>query len=295
MLMKSTEPTPISRHPYAGRMAVLATKHGKEQQIARPLHAAIGLKVCVPPTIDTDRLGTFTGEVPRPGTPAEVVLQKALLGMELTGLPLGLANEGSFGPHPALPLLIVDTELLLFVDEERGIQVREHLVSERVVAVQTTARSLTDLEDFLVRARFPSHGLIVRPNVRGSNDPIVKGITDSETLAKALTRCASHSSDGYALVESDLRAHMNPTRRGVLRQLAIQLARRLSHLCPRCDTPGWGLVAVVRDLPCEWCGTPTDLVSEEIIGCPSCPYQERVPRADGLRHASPGACARCNP
>ena len=59
--MKSTEPTPISRHPYAGRMAVLATKHGKEQQIARPLHAAICLKVCVPPTIDTDRLGTLSG------------------------------------------------------------------------------------------------------------------------------------------------------------------------------------------------------------------------------------------
>ncbi len=274
---------------------MLATKHGKELQIARPLHTAIGLEISVPPTIDTDQLGTFTGEVPRLGSPAEVVLQKARLGMELTGLPLGLANEGSFGPHPALPLLVADTELLLFVDDERGIKVQEQLVSEHVVAAQTTTRSPANLEDFLVRAHFPSHGLIVRPNMQLPNGLIVKGITDNETLAKAIAHCATHSSDGLALVESDLRAHMNPTRRKVLRHLAVRLARRLAHLCPHCGTPGWGLVGVVRDLPCEWCGTPTDLVSEEIIGCPSCTYQERLPRADGLRYASPGECAWCNP
>nr|MBA2680548.1 hypothetical protein [Ktedonobacteraceae bacterium] len=151
-------------HPYAGRLASLATKHGKERQIARPLHAALNLDIYVPPTIDTDLLGTFTGEILRHGSTAQVVLQKAHMGMEISGLSLGLANEGSFGPHPAFPLITADTELLIFVDDERGIHVQESVVSEQVIASQATARSLADLDAFLAHTLFPSHALIVRPN-----------------------------------------------------------------------------------------------------------------------------------
>ena len=55
--------------PYCGRVAVLTTKHGKERAVGRPLRAALGLIVAVPEEIDTDLLGTFTGEVERVGTP----------------------------------------------------------------------------------------------------------------------------------------------------------------------------------------------------------------------------------
>jgi hypothetical protein len=51
------------RHPYAGRIAVLATIHGKERAFGPALHTALGLHVRVSPGIDTDALGTFTGEV----------------------------------------------------------------------------------------------------------------------------------------------------------------------------------------------------------------------------------------
>ena len=153
-----------SEHPYRGRMVALATKHGKERQIEPPLRAALDISVYVADTIDTDVLGTFTGEIPRRGLPSEIVLQKARMGMQIANLALGLANEGSFGPHPVLPLLIVDTELLLFVDDERHIQVQEVLVSEDVVAVQTTAHSIDELSQFLTRTQFPTHGLIVRPH-----------------------------------------------------------------------------------------------------------------------------------
>ncbi len=282
-------------HPYAGRRASLATKHGKEGQIARPLHAALNLHVCVPSTIDTDLLGTFTGEIPRHGSPAQVVLQKARMGMEITGLPLGLANEGSFGPHPAFPLITADTELLVFVDDERGIHIQESVVSERVVAAQTTARSITDIAPFLTRVSFPSHGLIVRPNALLQPDLIFKGITDSVVLAEKLKFAAEKSPDGFALVETDLRAHMNPTRRRVIRQLAVRLARRLVHLCPACHTPGWGLVDHLYGLPCEWCGEATDLVREDILGCPACSYRQYQARADGLLYASPTHCNACNP
>ncbi len=282
-------------HPYAGRYAALATKHGKERQIARPLRVAFDLLLYVPPDLDTDVLGTFSGEIARHGSPVDVVLQKAHMGMQVSGLPLGLANEGSFGPHPMFPFLVADTELLVFIDDERGIQVQEMVVSEHVLAAQTTARVLADLNTFLPRVLFPSHALLVRPNALYQHDLIFKGITTLDVLTEKITRAASASPDGLALVETDLRAHMNPTRRRVIRQVAVRLARRLAHLCPACHTPGWGRVDTLLGLPCEWCGEATDLVREEILGCAACPYRQCVPRSDGLLHASAAACPACNP
>jgi len=60
------------------------------------------MRVVVPAGLDTDGLGTFTGEVERPAPPRETALLKARLAIETTGLPRALASEGSFGPHPAL-------------------------------------------------------------------------------------------------------------------------------------------------------------------------------------------------
>lgn len=52
----------------AGRRLVIATMHGKEQVIAPLLEAATGVQCMAGREVDTDRLGTFTGEVPRIGT-----------------------------------------------------------------------------------------------------------------------------------------------------------------------------------------------------------------------------------
>lgn len=287
-----------SKHPYAGRTAVLATKHGKERQIAPFLRVALDLQVSVPPDLDTDLLGTFSGELPRQGSPIQVALQKARMGMWASGLTLGLANEGSFGPHPAFPMLIADTEILVFVDDERGIQVQEVLVSEQAIAAQCTTRSLDEIAPFLERVLFPSHGLIVRPLAALatlSPDQIIKGITDTATLARAIEQSAALSPDKLAHIETDLRANMNPTRRRIIRRVAACLARRLARLCPQCATPGWGQVDVVCGLPCEWCGGATALVREEISGCPSCSYREYTPRSDHKRTAPAAQCPFCNP
>jgi hypothetical protein len=89
--------------PYRGQVAVLTTKHGKERTVARQLRVALGVVATVPREIDTDLLGTFTGEVEQVGTPREVAISKARLGMRASGISLGLSSEGSFGPHPLIP------------------------------------------------------------------------------------------------------------------------------------------------------------------------------------------------
>jgi ribosomal protein L37E len=274
---------------------VLATKHRKEAIVQPPFKQTINLQLLVPTSLDTDLLGTFSGEIERRGTPREVAVRKARLGMEAMGLPLGLASEGSFGPHPQIPFAPIDHELLVFIDLEMGLEIVEEVVSMQTNYAQDKARASDDLTAFLTRAQFPAHALIVRPNSRWDSDLIFKGITTFEALSAVVARCAALSDDGFAHIETDMRAHLNPSRQQVIQQAALQLARRLASLCPTCGTPGWGRVGVVRGLPCEWCGRDTHLVREEIYGCARCDYRDHRARSDGLQHASPADCAWCNP
>lgn len=282
-------------HPYRGREAVLSTKHGKERVLAPFLMAAMDLKLRVPEGVDTDTLGTFTGEVPRTGTPREVALRKARMGMAATGLPLGLANEGSFGPHPQLGIVPGNHEVLLFVDDELGIQVVEETLSTQTNFAHKVGGSVRDLAGFLEKVGFPAHGLIVRPNSGLQPGLLFKGVTTMQDLEEAVDRCARASTDKTAHVATDMRAHMNPTRQKVIGEVAERLAQRLLTRCLQCGTPGWGLVDVVRGLPCELCGWETDLVREEVHGCPRCDFRENRPRADGLDRAYAGNCPCCNP
>jgi hypothetical protein len=77
-------------HPYRGVSAALATKHEKEKIVA-PLFSSLGISLQVP-QIDTDVLGTFSGEIERVGTPKEVVLKKARMGIEASGLSYGMGG-----------------------------------------------------------------------------------------------------------------------------------------------------------------------------------------------------------
>ncbi len=282
-------------YPYRGRKAALATKHQKERVLGPVLYNGVGLEIYVPSDLDTDALGTFTGEVDRTGTPREVAVRKARWGMSVTGLPFGLASEGSFGPDPQLVFVPVDHELLVFIDDERGIELVEQIVSSHTNFSHIAIKTFEQLGDFLVHAHFPSHGLIVRPNSGLVPGFLFKGITSSDILQEAVERCASVSEDGLAHVETDMRAHMNPTRQRVLYEVAMGLSRRLTAACPQCGTPGWGVVDALKGLPCEWCGGETEWVMTEIYGCLLCDHREEYPRSDGMRTAPPAQCPWCNP
>lgn len=282
--------------PYAGRLAALATMHAKQEAIAGPLAERLGLRVTVPGGLDTDRLGTFTGEVPRTGTIEEAAVAKARLGMAAAGVPLGLASEGSFGPHPAVPFVAAGIELLVLVDDERGIVLREQYLDERPCYHHAVVDAADALGDYLERAGFPTHALIVRPSEpRTPGEGIRKGIRARDELAAAIAEAARRSDDGRAFVQNDMRAHMNPTRMSALERLAHRFGERVARPCPACATPGYGPVGVEEGLPCEWCGGPTHLVRHRILGCVRCDRAEHVARDDGRTSADPGNCPRCNP
>jgi hypothetical protein len=280
-------------HPYAGRVAVLSTKHAKLPLIGPPLQRAVGLQVDAVP-VDTDTLGTFTGDIPRPGPPLETAIAKARLGMAAAGQALGIASEGSIGPDPAMPFVIADRELIVLVDDDTGIVVWETHASWDIVTATTTVRPGENLEQFLTRAGFPAHQLIVRPN-SGQVQPIHKGVSDPGDLAAAVAECASVATDGLARVETDLRAHACPSRRSVIAEAAGRLASRLAARCPACGAPGWGRVDTLLGVPCAWCGTEVARPRAEIDGCPACEHRATRPVVSPETRADPGECPLCNP
>lgn len=284
-----------ARHPYAGRTAVFATMHRKEQVVAPALSSTLGLIVTTTPRLDTDQLGTFSGEIPRSGTMLEVAMRKARLGMSAAGVPLGLASEGSFGPHPAIPYIPAGMELLVFVDDERGIVVTESLIAEKTNYDHLVILPGAASDAFLQRIGFPTHGLIVRPNEGEVASALAKGIVDHDSLRRAIEAAAAVSSDGRARMETDMRAHFNPTRMESLAILSVRLAQRLARQCPACGCPGFGRTGSRTGLVCEDCGAPTELVLAEILGCPACDYTEERSRGDGLQRAPAQHCPLCNP
>ncbi len=286
-------------HPYAGAAVALATKHQKQDAIAPALGAVPGLRVVVAQGLDTDALGTFTGEIPRPGTPSQTALTKARLGMRALGVARGVASEGSFGPHPELGFVAVGVELLAFIDDELGIELVERRICEQTNFAHLETGALdVRTESFLERVGFPAHALIVRANRPPGDDapgPLYKGVSDLAVLRRAIAQCAAASSDGQARLETDMRAHKNPTRMGEIALLAAALGRRLAQTCVACGAPGFGLVGVERGLRCCLCARPTELVACELDGCARCGHSERRPQSDGLGCADPACCEHCNP
>lgn len=269
---------------YHATTAALATRHGKERAIA-PAFAALGMALRVPETIDTDTLGTFTGEVPRPAPMRETARLKARLGMAATGLPIGLASEGSFGPHPAIPFLAAGREMLVFIDDERGLEVAEEAISERTNFATLTLEPGAEVDGFLARVGFPQHALVLR-----QGEEIHKGITTRDELDRLLAK-----GGGPARIETDMRAHLNPTRMGEIAALATKLVQRIATPCPACGTPGFGPVRRAAGLPCADCGTPTPLTRSIVLGCARCAHEQHQPRHDKRDAASPAECPECNP
>jgi hypothetical protein len=284
----------VTFRPYNGQAVALATQHQKHLALGPPFAQELGATVVLA-AVDTDALGTFTGDRPRVGTAEAVCAEKARLGMAALGLPLGLASEGSFGPHPDAPFLVLGVEVLVFVDALRGLEVVERLVAERTNFGHREVATADELAPWLPVVGFPEHALVVQPLGAAFAAASHKGLRDGAALRSAVQQAAAASPQGRALVSTDMRAHCNPTRMGSIATLGQKLARRLATPCPVCAAPGFGRVEVVPGLPCGFCGEATQLVLAERYGCAVCTHRELRPRADGRTSADPGSCELCNP
>ena len=279
----------MKTHPYAGTRIAFATMHGKEQLARHPFLDTLGAEVIAPADLDTDQFGTFSGEIARTLSPRAAALVKARLGMQLAGVPYGLASEGSF--NSGLGFLVEHHEVLIFIDEIRDLELVEGTITTSPLP---PGRSISTLEAALTYSRaigHPEQGLLLRGGAAGER--IQKDFDTAEQLSDAVGRMLELTSGRPVTISPDFRAHRCPSRAEIITILAQRMGRRLAIPCPNCHTFGFGQVDIERGLRCSDCGEPTRMIAADISGCGRCPHIVRTPRTDQC--ASPQWCDYCNP
>lgn len=277
---------------FAGRDLVIATKHRKESVIAPILEQELGVHCFVPTDLDTDQLGTFSGEVERTDDPITTARKKCLMAMEQTHATLAIASEGSFGPHPSLFFVSVDEEFLFFMDRENDLEIIVREVSTDTNFNKKEICSREELDSFAQLIGFPSHGLIMNAKANDQQD-MVKGIQDWHKLYHEFDQLMANSSSVH--VETDMRAFCNPTRMKVIEKAAHKLVEKIKSVCPSCSTPGFSITDHLEGLPCSWCGSPTRSTLSHVYSCAKCSFTREEKYPNGKKEEDPMYCDRCNP
>ena len=277
---------------FKGRDLVIATKHGKERVIAPIVEKELGVKCFVSLDLDTDLLGTFTGEIERKDDPISSARNKCFMAMELTNCDIAIASEGSFGPHPSLFFIPADDEILVLIDKKNGLEIIVRELNTETNFNGSDIKTEEELLAFAANANFPSHGLILRKSKDEYGD-IVKGINSVEQLSKVFIELMNDF--GTAFVETDMRAMYNPTRMKIIESATQKLIKKINTLCPICNMPGFGITDAKEGLPCEICNFPTRSTLSYLYTCQKCNYTKEEKYPKGKKIEDPMYCDYCNP
>ncbi len=277
---------------FNNRKLLIATKHQKEKVIAPLFESALGVSCFTSSTFDTDSLGTFSGEILRKDDALTTLRKKCTLAMELNHCDLVIASEGSFGAHPSVFFAQADDELLMLMDAKNELEI---VVRELSIETNFNASVITsedELESFAQKVKFPSHGLIIKPDEKNFQK-IVKGITDLGALKKHFHDIKNEY--GSAYIETDMRANFNPTRMKIIEKAAGKLLKTVMTLCPRCETPGFSVAKAMPGLPCEWCNSPTNSTLSLLYSCKKCDFTKEEMYPHNKTKELPDYCNFCNP
>ena len=276
---------------YAGQTAAFLTQHGKETLVAPILEPFLGCKIQRIDGYDTDQLGTFSGEVKRLDTQIETARKKARIGIELSGLPIGIASEGAFIPDPFGGLGPWNIEIVLWLDANSHYEVTG-IAQGPTLSLHKAIRTLSDLETFVKNADFPAHHLVLRPEAQ-SDPRIHKGIADWNHLKQTFIDCQNQSSNGLVFLEHDHRSCCHPTRQAMIQRAVHDLVEKFQSMCPSCTTPGFAKTAHKSGLICRSCGHKTNMPVSFTMRCNNCHHTEEKPSNE--TSADPRWCDRCNP
>lgn len=263
----------------------LLSRHAKQMALTKPL-AQAGYALHCYTDFDTDQLGTFCGQIPRRQHQIETAIHKAQLAAKLGGTRFGLGSEGAFGPDPFIGLSAWSHELLAWWDAAQQYAVLAHSATPDTNFAHVLVHGWDAARDFAPGAGFPTHALMVGTPAR---QILAKGLNESDALrAQVEALLAEH---GAAWLETDMRAHLNPTRMAVIGQTGLKLAAKLNSHCPACARPGYAAHRPLAGAPCRQCGTATRRAKAEIWQCPACQHEATLALAS---QAEPAECDACN-
>lgn len=263
----------------------LLTQHDKARAIGPALEGA-GFAVVTMDGFDTDTLGTFTGETARRGSQLEAATAKACKACEISGERFGLGSEGSFGPDPYAGITSWARELLVWWDAQERRAVQALVQGGATNYAQCTVSNWQEAQAFALEVQFPSHGIIVGKPGEAHFSKDITELQELQTLVK----------EGLAIgpvwLETDMRAHRNPTRMGMIALCAQRLSDLLRRRCPGCAHLGFGLESSVAGALCSQCGLPTGAMRAKRIQCGVCNFSLEETVRDTV---PPSRCEHCNP
>lgn len=275
---------------FAGRDLCIATMHKKETVIAPVLEEALQLNCFVCKELNTDLLGTFSGEVERTLSPLETARQKCLNAISISGCDLAVSSEGSFGPHPTLGFIPCNEEILFLYDKRYNLEIFVKELSLHTNFAGNGFDNFEALKHFANKCLFPSHALIVKD---ANGHVIEKGITTWLKLENYFYTALKKGSP--VNVETDMRAHFNPTRMNVIEACAHKLAKAILSTCPVCTLPGFVVKRAEPGLPCEQCHMPTRSTLKHLYICNGCGYCKEEIYPYQKEYEDPTHCDFCNP
>jgi predicted Zn-ribbon and HTH transcriptional regulator len=280
---------------YNNRVAILATMHNKEKVISPLLKEHLEINVIVPQGLNTDVFGTFTREIKRPDTQIITARLKAKKALEMYDEEIAIASEGSFAPHPLIPYIYANREIIIFLDQENGLEIIGEVFSMETNFNHQTISSLEEAEEFAHKVGFPEHGLVISfDNISTGKTQFIKGITSKENLINSV-ETAIKNTNGKFHIETDMRAMYNPTRMKNIAFATQDLINKINSLCPQCNTPGFMINQKIPGLPCELCHQPTSLIKAVIFQCQKCNFTQQQLFPNNQEFADPSLCEYCNP
>jgi len=278
---------------FRNRTVLLVSMHQKEVAIAPLLQEAFGMQVFVSEGIDTDCLGTFSGEIPRAGTQLEAAQEKVRQGREkYPQAEIILASEGAFHPHPDSPFITINQELLLLHDFRLGLEISGSHGTLNNNAASLTSNSVHEILSFAIRAGFPETGILLKST---DSTIIHKNLLNPQELGAVAETLLGLAPGASIIAETDLRAHRNPLRMENIRMATKTLIGNMLSECPQCGIPGFSKSERVPGLPCEACGMPTRLPKADIWLCRKCGVEEERKPSEGKEYCDPMYCDFCNP
>lgn len=276
---------------FKNRTLFIATKHKKEEVLAPLLTNRLGVIVKVA-TIDTDLFGTFSGEIIRQKTALETLKDKCYEAIKLQNIDLVVASEGSFGPHPSLGFIPCNEEYLMLVDIKNNLEIVVKEFSIETNFATAVVNTQEELIEFADKVNFPRHKVILRKSLTDFTF-IKKDIESFHILISQFNEIKAHQ--GFAYVETDMRAMNNPSRMKVIEKAGLKLIDKLFKSCPSCNTIGYDVTRFEGGLPCSWCGLPTNSIMYSISSCLNCNFTEKNIFPNGKKNEDPQYCSFCNP
>lgn len=277
---------------FENKKIVLLTKHEKEKAIKLVLEKETGCELIVETRFDTDKLGTFSREIKRPKTQLDTARIKVRKGMELLKTDIGIASEGSFGSHPYAPIPW-NVELVLLYDKKENMEIYGVYESSETNYAHLKTNSLDKVLKFAEQIGFPGHFLILRPDDEFSKN-IIKDIHCVDKLKDAYHWCLTKSRSGNVFIETDMRAHANPTRMKNIEKATQDLISKLMNFCPECGAPGFIIKESIKGLPCEQCGLSSEMTLKYLYSCHKCKHEQEQLYPRG-QYAPAQYCDYCNP